>query len=86
MWGMEVRRKPGPRPKGERKAFTVRTPAEHHRLFEDAYKALGYASLSDYVAALLAEHHGLAVPPYVHRPGPLHQQPELPEQALLKAG
>ncbi len=78
---MEPRRKPGPRPKGVRKAFTVRTPPDHHRVYDDAYKQAGYDSLSDYVAVLLAEHHGLPKPDYVHRPGPLHQQPE-----LLKAG
>lgn len=78
---MEPRRKPGPRPKGARKAFTVRAPEDHHKIYEDAYKQAGYTSLSDYVAVLLADHHGLAVPPYVERPGPIHQQPE-----LLKAG
>ncbi len=87
---MEPRRaKPGTRPKGERKAITVRTPADHHRIFDEARQQLGYASLSDYVAALLAEHHGLPVPPYVHRPGPLHEQPAIPGTRvpeLRKAG
>lgn len=61
------RRKPGTRPKGPRKAITVRVPDDQWGLFNDARAAAGYASLSDYVAALLAELHGLPVPSYARR-------------------
>ena len=65
---MEPRRKPGTRPKGERRAITVRVPAEQRPVYERAATAAGYDNLSDYVTALLAEHHSLAVPAYAKRP------------------
>ncbi len=65
---MESRRKPGTRPKGDRRAITVRVPTGHHPVYESAAAAAGYDNLSDYVNALLAEHHGLAVPAYAKRP------------------
>ena len=58
------RRKPGTRPKGDRHAITVRVPDAQWEIFEAAARTGGYRSLSDYVCALLAEHHHLHVPAY----------------------
>lgn len=74
---MDTRRKPGTRPKGDRRAITVRVPAEQRPVYEHAAGAAGYDNLSDYVTALLAEHHGLAVPAYARRPE---------QDVLLEAG
>jgi len=61
------RLKPGTRPKGDRRAITVRVPVDQWEEFDAARRIAGYSSLSDYVAALLAEQHGLPVPDYVNR-------------------
>ena len=53
---MESRAKPGTRPKGDRRAITVRVPRSQWAIFDGARKRAGYQSLSDYVTALLAEH------------------------------
>lgn len=73
------RRKPGPRPKGDRRAITVRIPRSQWEEFDAARKEAGYSNLSDYVAVLLAQHHGLQVPSYARPPDPQ-------QEALLKAG
>lgn len=67
---MESRAKPGTRPKGDRRAITVRVPSSQWAVFDMARKRAGYQSLSDYVTALLAERHGLAVPDYARLDDP----------------
>lgn len=74
------RRKPGTRPKGDRRAITVRVPSDQWSAFDAARRECGYDSLSDYIAALLAEHHGLPVPGYTAVGHSHHQEP------LLRAG
>ncbi len=74
---MESRRKPGTRPKGDRRAITVRVPDDLWHVLDAARKNAGYDNLSDYVTAVLAEDHQMEVPDYAKRP----------EQGqLLKAG
>ena len=63
-----TRRKPGPKPKGDRSAITVRVPSEHARVYEEAAREAGFQSLSDYLCAHLAQGHGLAQPEYLQRP------------------
>lgn len=66
---MESRGKPGTRPKGDRRAITVRVPREQfYDIVDNARRDAGYDNLSDYITALLAEEHGLEVPPYARRP------------------
>lgn len=78
---MDTRRaKPGQRPKGDRRAITVRVPRDQWDVFDDARKVAGYESLSDYVVALLAERHDLPVPGYAR---PSEGEDQLP---LLRAG
>lgn len=62
------RRKPGTRPKGPRHAITARVPDPHWQVYEEAWRRGGYASLNDYVVAVLAERHDLEVPEYA-QPG-----------------
>lgn len=62
-----MRRRPGPQPKGERTAFTVRTPSTHM----DTYRQLAAEEgipLGDYLARELARRHGLPDPGYLNRP------------------
>lgn len=61
---MDARRKPGTRPKGNRKAITVRVPSDQFEVIDEARQTAGYGNMCDYLAALLAKHHGLAVPSY----------------------
>lgn len=63
----ELRRKSGPVPKGDRSQFTLRVPTRHRGVYEEAAREAGYANLSDYLAARLAEVHGLDIPSYVNR-------------------
>ena len=67
---MESRAKPGTRPRGDRRAITVRVPRAQWDAFDAARKQAGYRCLSDYITALLAEHHGLDVPSYAKLPDP----------------
>lgn len=48
-------------------AITVRVPTAHHAVYEAEARTRGFASLSDYLGALLAEAHGLEAPDYVRR-------------------
>lgn len=59
---------PGPDPKGRRKQRTIRVPLEQDAVYLAAAKAegLGY---TDYVALVLARHHDLCEPSYIHRAG-----------------
>jgi hypothetical protein len=57
-----LRRKPGPVPKGDRSQFTLRVPKPHREVYERAALDAGYRSLSDYLAARLAEAHDLEMP------------------------
>ncbi len=78
---MQVRkpsgRKPGTRPRGDRSAITVRVPTEHARVYEQSARDAGYASLSDYLGALLAREHRLPEPEYIHRPSTSSNQTRL---------
>lgn len=74
---MDSRRKPGTRPKGHRKAITVRVPEDQHEVIKQAAAAAGYGNMCDYLAALLAQHHGLAVPSYARLPN---------QEAMLQVG
>lgn len=61
-----MRRKPGPVPKGERSAFTVRAPSNHM----DSYRRLAAEEgipLGDYLARELARRHGFPDPGYLTR-------------------
>lgn len=69
-----TRSKPGPPPKGDRDAYTLRAPREHMETYRAAAAAQGL-KLSDYLALVLARSHHLDDPAYVHRAGP--DQPEL---------
>jgi hypothetical protein len=60
------RAKSGPVPKARRHQFTLRLPEEHYGLYEQAARQQGL-SVGDYLAARLAEAHGLPVPDYVDR-------------------
>lgn len=60
----EPRRVRGTVPKGDRRALTVRVPTKQWEIYEQQRVALGYKSLSDFAAALLAKYHGLPVPEY----------------------
>lgn len=76
---MQSRRKPGTRPKGERRAITVRVPAGDWSVYETASRAAGFDNLSDYVNAILAQHHDIAVPGWMQKPHPQ-------QEVLLRAG
>lgn len=55
---------PGPQPKGDRRQFTMRVPNDHWVVYEQRARLAGLSS-ADYIAAALAQAHGLAVPSYV---------------------
>lgn len=71
---MDVRRKPGTRPKGERSAITCRVPVSHRGVIEAAAAEAGMG-ISDYVAMVLARTHGLPDPEFIRRN---RDQEELP--------
>ncbi|WP_203338640.1 hypothetical protein [Nocardioides limicola] len=54
----------GRKPKGNRAAISCRVPSDQKPLFEEAARAAGMP-LGDYVAVILAEHHGFPVPEYL---------------------
>ena len=60
------RRKPGPKPKGDRSQITVRVPSAHRELYEHAARAAGWG-LSDYLMLVLARAHFLPEPPVPRR-------------------
>jgi hypothetical protein len=60
------RRKPGPKPKGDRSRITVRVPVAHRELYDLAARTAGLG-LSDYLTLVLAQAHRLQVPPTVRR-------------------
>lgn len=64
---MDERRKPGTRPKGPRKAATVRLPVDQFDAYKQACDEQGYSSLGDYLVAVLADAHGLKPPAYIDR-------------------
>lgn len=71
---MDVRRKPGTRPKGDRSAITCRVPIAHRKVIEEAAAEQGMG-LSDYVSMVLARSLGLADPEFLSRN---RSQEELP--------
>jgi hypothetical protein len=58
---VESRRKPGPKPKGERSQITLRVPAEHRVIYALTAAAKGLP-LNDYLVSVLARAHDLPVP------------------------
>ncbi len=66
---MPERRKPGPKPRGVRGAIATRVPLEHKAHYERC-AAERNMPVSDYLALLLAEAHGLPVPEYIRVPDP----------------
>lgn len=59
------RRKPGPQPKGERSAFTIRVPIDYRPILDAAAAEAGM-SLGDYAATVLARSLDLPDPAYIH--------------------
>jgi hypothetical protein len=68
-----LRRKPGPKPKGVRKQFTMRLPADQFAVYKAEAEQRG-TSLADYLTEVLARGHGLPEPEYLHRRHDEHQQ------------
>lgn len=68
----------GRRPKGRRAAFTVKVPEDQKPLLEEKARAAGLP-LCDYVAVILAQHHGYDAPSYLDTAHGGH--PELPISA-----
>jgi hypothetical protein len=66
--------KPGPEPKGDRTAYTLRAPRDHMDYYKAAAVAAGLP-LGDYLALVLARSHDLEEPAYLHRPN--NNQPDL---------
>lgn len=58
--------KPGPQSKGGERV-PVRYPEDHRKIYETAWRAKGYTSLSDYTAAVMASAHGLPSPSWLNR-------------------
>ena len=71
-----VRKRPGPKPKGVRKQFTMRLPADQFAVYK-AEADRREVSTADYLTEVLARGHGLPEPDYLHRRRDEHQQ-ELP--------
>jgi hypothetical protein len=70
---MESRRKPGPKPKGDRSQITLRVPTKHRELYAMAAETAGLA-LSDYLAMVLAKAHHLPVPDDARSGGEARQE------------
>lgn len=70
-----ARKRPGPKPKGVRKQFTMRLPADQFEVYK-AEATRREISLADYLTEVLARGHGLPEPAYLHRRQ--HDQQELP--------
>lgn len=68
------RRKPGPKPKGDRSQLTVRLPARDREIYAAAATEAGLP-LCDYIAMALAHAHGLPEPEFLQR---RRNQEELP--------
>lgn len=60
------RARPGPKPKGVRKQFTIRVPADQYAIYQqNAERA--QMPVADYLAVVLAQKHNLPIPEYVLR-------------------
>lgn len=59
-----IKKRVGRKPKGDREAISCRVPSDHKPTYEDHAREAGMP-LGDYVAVILAEHHGLPVPSYM---------------------
>ncbi|HEY1818360.1 MAG TPA: hypothetical protein VGG83_00395 [Trebonia sp.] len=71
------RRKPGPKPKGDRSQITIRIPSEHRDLYEHAARTAGLA-LSDYLMLVLARAH------FLPEPATLRREPDDKEELPLQ--
>lgn len=60
------RARPGPKPKGVRRQFTLRVPDDQYEVYQGLAAEAGMP-VSDYLAVMLARHHGLPDPEYVLR-------------------
>lgn len=61
---MATTTKRGRKPKGQREQISAKVPSSHKPLLERAAAEHGMP-LCDYVAVVLAEHHGLEIPSYL---------------------
>ena len=83
------RKKPGTPGKGPRRAITVRVPPDLWDAVAASAREAGYSNNSDYLNALLAQVHDVAVPAYAqlaqrdepHKPSRPRRSPD-----LLRAG
>jgi len=57
-------RKPGTRPKGDRRAITLRVPRGYFDAYDQARDAAGFKNMSDYLNAVVARAHSLQPPAY----------------------
>lgn len=69
-------KRPGPKPKGVRKQFTMRLPSDQFEVYK-AEATRRKISLADYLTEVLARGHGLPEPDYLHRHRQ-HDQQKLP--------
>ncbi|MGL5826796.1 MAG: hypothetical protein ACRCYU_18595 [Nocardioides sp.] len=74
---MSMRKRPGPKPKGLRRQFTMRLPEDQFAVYK-AEAERRKLSLADYLTESLARGHGLPEPAYLHRDRPNDHQQELP--------
>ena len=72
---MATQTKRGRKPKGQREAISAKVPTDHKPIYEEAADAAGIP-LCDYVAVVMAKHHGLPAPTYLEVVDKRH--PELP--------
>lgn len=77
------RKKPGTRPKGARGAITVRVPAEQKAVYEEAAKQAGLPA-GDYIALVMAERHGLALPAYISEALQAHANKQAQQEAIFQ--
>lgn len=60
----EARKKPGPRPRGDRRSISMRVPKLHYEHLKEHAQQAGIP-ITSYVVLLLSQHEGLPVPEYV---------------------
>lgn len=73
--------KRGPKPKGERKQFTVSFPVDDLALYKALADEQGLAT-GDYIAAVVARAHGREEPKWVKRGWPYTDEPDNQPQLL----
>lgn len=77
----EARKKPGPRPRGDRRSLSMRVPKLHYEHLREHARQAGIP-ITSYVVLLLSEHEGLPVPDYVQEElDNAHEDDEEPERS-----